>query len=214
MSGLRTPPDVVMNYDCRTCKSGYWIGQESLDKYECDGIPLNDMRPVNGIPTRCTACARITQAVHDLNNLVVQKPYLLTDGMAGAPALSPWETDNVKPKFDREVESLGDGMDKKERQEFLSNIVQSFCNTAGQALTEEEVYGDKCQNERDSRASTQVEDNASTGSADWDAKTEVDAQDGVIPEREGVYRADTLPCPRSPSDLWQKPAHGGWIHYD
>ena len=123
-----------------------WIAQSALDKYECDGQPLELMHPVNGVPTRCSTCVRINEAVRELNNLVVRNPYLATDGMAGAPPKFDWETeaatDNKSCEEDSEDGSHGDGMSKQERQEFLDKVVQSFVNTAGKGLTEQEVYGD------------------------------------------------------------------------
>ena len=204
-----------------------WIAKSCLDKYECDGQPLEWMHPVNGIPTRCSACVRIKQAVQELNNLVVRRkffippaqqtcsppfdiatlraigrntssllaspfqtctnrnadPYLTTGGMAAAPPKSDWESDPEEKKpFDwdnRDDGSAGDGMTKKERQEFQDKIVKSFVDTAGQGLTEEEVYGkDAVDDGRESRASTQVDDDG-----DWDGKTEIDGE-GMLCENE------------------------------
>ena len=89
-------------------------------------------------------------------------PYLVTDGMAAAPPKSDWESDpREKKPFDWDNSddgSAGDGMTKKERQEFQDKIIKSFVDTAGQGLTEEEVYGkNDLRDGRESRASTQVD---------------------------------------------------------
>ncbi len=72
MSGLRTPPGVTVNYVCGVCRNSMWISESCLEKYECDGQPLELMHPVDGIPTRCSACVRINQAAQELSNLIVR----------------------------------------------------------------------------------------------------------------------------------------------
>ena len=105
--------------------------------------------------------------------------------MAAAPPKSDWESDPQEKKpFDWDNSddgSAGDGMTKKERQEFQDKIVKSFVDTAGQGLTEEEVYGKDAsapEDGRESRASTQVDDDG-----DWDGKTEIDGE-GMLCENE------------------------------
>ena len=121
-----------------------WIAKRCLETYECDGQPLEHMRPVNGIPTRCTSCARIKKTIEALKNLIVQQPFLVTEGMAGAPAKMAWETEEPDNKQESESEdgSRGDGMTKKERMAFREKVIKSFVETAGKGLTEDEVFGE------------------------------------------------------------------------
>ena len=139
------------------------MSSSCLEKYECDGQPLHAMHPVNGIPTRCSACVRINEAVYTLDDLVLQKPFLTTEGMAEAPEALGWEKVQEKKawEYDDEEGSLGDGMSKEERQAFIDRIVQSFYDSAGQGMTEQEAYGEEAGRDgRQSQASTQVDENA------------------------------------------------------
>ena len=105
--------------------------------------------------------------------------------MAAAPPKADWELDthDTKKSFDwdnGEDGSAGDGKTRKERKEFQDKTFQSFVNTAGQGLTEEEVYGkDVLQGGRESRASTQVDEDRSC-ETDWDGKTETDEAENRI----------------------------------
>jgi hypothetical protein len=147
MSRPKTPePEASIGFDCRMCHTPYWISQESIDKYECDSLPLDLMNPERGIPTRCTTCVRIYQATFQLKNLVMMKPHLLTDGAADEPEVPSWDKEPEQDtKANSAEESLGDGMDDMERKKFLEKMVQSFKATAGMGMTEDEVYGDDYQ---------------------------------------------------------------------
>jgi hypothetical protein len=143
MSRPKTPePEASIKFDCRMCHTPYWISKESIDKYECDSLPLDLMNPERGIPTRCTTCVRIYQATVQLKNLVTVKPHLLTDGAADEPEVPRWDKEPEQgTKANSAEESLGDGMDDTERKKFLEKMVQSFKDTAGMGMTEEDVYG-------------------------------------------------------------------------
>jgi hypothetical protein len=135
-------PEASVGFDCRMCHTPYWISKESINKYECDSLPLDLMNPERGVPTRCTTCVRIYQATVQLKNLVLMKPHLLTDGAADEPEVPSWDKEPEQDtKSNSAEESLGDGMDDAERKKFLEKMVQSFKDTAGMGLTEEEVYG-------------------------------------------------------------------------
>ena len=141
------------------------MAQECLDKYECDGQPLDSMHPIQGIPTRCSACTRIARVAQELNNLVVREPYLITGGMSTAPRKPSWDLVEKKSfECDKDEGSLGDGRNDKERQQFLDKVVQSFINTAGQGMTEEEVYSQGApQCGRDSPGSNEAVENSNNG---------------------------------------------------
>lgn len=116
------------------------------------------MYPESGIPTRCSACVRVSQAITQLENLVVMKPYLLTEGVAGEDNTPDWDKEPEQSTRSHSAEeSLGDGMDERERQKFLKKMVQSFQDTAGKGMTEGEVYGDGAGRDLyESLASTQI----------------------------------------------------------
>lgn len=67
-------------------------------------------------------------------------------------------------------ESLGDGMDETERQSFRDKMIQSFVDSAGKGMTEQEVYGNETGLHRyTSHTSTQVEE-------DGDGRTEAEVE--------------------------------------
>lgn len=159
MSHLGSPTRVVVEFKCKTCRNPCWIDESCLTNYECDGQPLEVMRPVHGIPTRCITCVRVYQASYKLRDLVVQNPHLLTDGMGGVSEVPSWEDPKDVAKVNTPKESLGDGRDDDERRGFLEKMIESFVNSAGKGMTEEEVYGysdEASMHRRMSQTSTQV----------------------------------------------------------
>jgi hypothetical protein len=187
MSGFESPPFPVIDFTCHTCKSPCWIDQQCIVKYECDGLSLHTMHPVNGIPTRCCTCVRIALAVCKLKALVIRKPYLLTEGMAAAPEKEAWEEDPDEKEFryDSDEGFEGDEREKREEEALREKMVKSFIATAGKGFTEEEMCdGETVGNGRESRASTRVEEE---GGVEWEGETEAgDEEGGMVVDDKNV----------------------------
>lgn len=66
----------------------------------------------------CPTCFTVVGAINALNALVFREPWLLTEGMAGAPVLEDWEREGLEePAVAEDSGSEGDGFTKKQREE-------------------------------------------------------------------------------------------------
>ena len=83
------------------------------DKSEktCKNIVYEE--PYGSQRLRCETCITIKAAVQQLNELVFREPWLLTEGMAGAPVKTGWEEDKDEKAVD---DRYGDGYTAEERE--------------------------------------------------------------------------------------------------
>ena len=143
MSGLITPAAFHVTYQCASCKTYYAVPISALEAGNIDGYSTAYWRLAHGIPTRCLSCIIVLGAIEKLHNLCVTDPYLLTEGMAGAPRKEAWELEEKVDSGRASVDSLGDGRSAEESERFCLDMAKSFVETAGKAVCEEEVYEKK-----------------------------------------------------------------------
>ena len=87
---------MCFKYVCKDCK---------LEKYDYCKEYVESGRtwctvtienPWGGMKKKCETCVLMREVTHRLKVLVLREPYLLTEGMGGAPPKAAWEMDEAK----------------------------------------------------------------------------------------------------------------------
>ncbi|ETN46887.1 uncharacterized protein HMPREF1541_01076 [Cyphellophora europaea CBS 101466] len=151
-------------FPCRHCKVLWQVRSSDLPHGPIDGYSVAHWRVQDGVPSRCLNCVIVLGAIHKLRNEVVRFPWLVTEGMAGAPKKQAWEMvggdegeedddddndNNNNGKVDSGRGSAGggggdrewgsDGRTKEEGEKFRQQMAEGFMKTAGKAVSEEEA---------------------------------------------------------------------------
>jgi hypothetical protein len=148
MSGTASPDMSKMTvYTCRGCKDNWMVVTEELGTGVIDGYDLSYWRMDNGAPSRCLNCIAVLGAIEKMRSLVVQQPWLATEGVAGAPKKEPWELVGIETSeapVDSGVashcSSNGDGRTRKESEKFRAEMAEGFAGMAGEGMSEEEIW--------------------------------------------------------------------------
>ncbi|KIX96964.1 uncharacterized protein Z520_07078 [Fonsecaea multimorphosa CBS 102226] len=89
-----SPAKMCYKYKCDACKKAKYDYCQDYVQNEgarngCNAIV--EEKPWGGKLKRCQACTTITGAIKELKALVFREPWLVTEGMAGAPEKAAWE---------------------------------------------------------------------------------------------------------------------------
>jgi hypothetical protein len=114
--------NMCFKYKCDACKRGqYDYCREFLDNYDggrrwCN---VEEEEPWGHKLKRCHTCMTIVGAIQELNALVFREPWLVTEGVAGAPQKEAWELE-AEDGEGVEEEDVGsdplDGLTAEERE--------------------------------------------------------------------------------------------------
>ena len=101
-------------YRCYSCRKESWqFCKEYVESGDstCNNITLE--KPWGNKRLWCSPCVTIKAVIRKLNELVFREPWLLTDGVAGAPEKQEWE----KEKEIVADDPYGDGFTAEQRKE-------------------------------------------------------------------------------------------------
>lgn len=115
---------MCIKYQCAHCKEGKTETCElwtEIDK--CNNVVRE--YPWGHKKLWCRTCSRVLGAINALNALVFREPWLLTEGMAGAPVLEDWEREGLEEPVVA-VDSGSDGFTKKQREEVRREAEAAF----------------------------------------------------------------------------------------
>jgi len=132
---------MCFKYKCYACKRPKFdYCKEYLDNYLsgrrwCD---IEVEEPWGFKLKRCPPCMTITGAIKELKSLVFREPWLLTEGMAGAPEKAAWEMEEeVKGGGEDEEDATPDGWTKEEREKIRREAEEAVMRRWGLMAAEQ-----------------------------------------------------------------------------
>ncbi|KIW77910.1 hypothetical protein Z517_07743 [Fonsecaea pedrosoi CBS 271.37] len=119
----KSQADMCFKYKCDACKKANYnfcedYLQNEEDRKWCNVAVEN---PWGSMLKRCHSCATVIGAIKELKALVFREPWLLTEGMAGAPEKAAWEKEEEEEAagglavVDTDDDDTPDGYTKEER---------------------------------------------------------------------------------------------------
>ena len=127
-------------YKCDACKRAkYDYCREYLENYEggrrwCD-VEVED--PWGSKLKRCNTCKTIIGAITELSSLVLREPWLMTEGLAGAPEKAAWETDEEVKEDGGEEDATPDGWTNEEREKMRREAEEAIMGRWGLLAAEQ-----------------------------------------------------------------------------
>lgn len=123
---------MCFKYLCKDCKQ---------EKYDYCNEYINSGRswctitaenPWGAMLKKCETCETIRGVIHKLKVLVLREPYLVTEGMAGAPKKAAWELEEAEPidyygGDEEEEDAESDGYTKEERRRIRAEALDAVC---------------------------------------------------------------------------------------
>lgn len=107
---------------CKQDKYDYCVEYMRSGRNWCN-VTVED--PWGGWERKCQTCELMRGAIAKLNALVTFEPWLLTEGMSGAPQKAQWEIEAEKrPEYDSEGED-SDGWTTTQRKEIRSKAQEA-----------------------------------------------------------------------------------------
>ncbi|KIV80489.1 hypothetical protein PV11_07987 [Exophiala sideris] len=101
--------------------------------------------PLGAMKKKCETCVLMREVTHRLNVLVVREPYLVTEGMGGAPEKPAWEMEEVKEVNwygdSDEEEAESDGYTKEERDRIRAEALDAVSKRFDRMKVEQEEKG-------------------------------------------------------------------------
>ena len=135
-------PDSIMcfKYKCDACKKGkYDYCKEYIEHYEERKYCTVEVeKPWGKYLKRCHTCVTIVGAITELQSLVLREPWLLTEGMAGAPEKAAWEVEEKKKGVEEE-DATPDGWTKEEREKIRREAEEAMMKRWGLLAIDEDA---------------------------------------------------------------------------
>ncbi|KIW35409.1 uncharacterized protein PV07_02107 [Cladophialophora immunda] len=144
--------EMCFKYKCDACeKARYDFCQNYLQNQEerkwCD-VAVEE--PWGGMLKRCHTCTTITGAIKELKALVFREPWLVTEGMAGAPEKAAWEKEGEEEEeavggvvvVDDDDDATPDGYTKEERDRVRREAEEAVMRRWGLMRAEQAAEGE------------------------------------------------------------------------
>ncbi|EXJ86622.1 hypothetical protein A1O3_03575 [Capronia epimyces CBS 606.96] len=136
---------MCFKYLCVSCKLDKHICCDDFINSDQTWCNVTTETPWGGQKLRCPTCETIKGVIWALEVLVFREPYLLTEGMAGAPKKGAWEEEEKRGGgADADEDEWGelDGFTKEERERVRAEAEASVMKRWGLMRAEQSAQGE------------------------------------------------------------------------